>query len=309
MPSRHLLPAVLFLYVLGWCAATAQPPDSPTPPRPEIIDVKVTGAGLPVVFIPGLATPGSIWDDAVARFRTSHTCYVVSIAGFGGQPPVPKTEHFLADVRDAIIGYLRARKIEHPVIVGHSIGGVLALDIGSTDPDLPGGLVIVDSLPYLAAYLSQGTETPVSVRVKAMAAGASLAAETPTQFANSQKQLVGSMVTDPTKAGALAVQMGRSDPATTGQAFTERMSHDLRPGLSAIKCPVLVLVALGDKIGGSMKAADMQAAYHAQYANLPQAKFQFFDQSRHFIMLDDPEGFKDALAPALGRTATVGLIP
>ena len=316
MPSRHLIPAVLLLYVLGRCAATAQPPASPTPPGPEIIDVQVTGTGLPGGVktrggpprrgwerprFPGLATPGSVWNDTVARFRASRTCYVVSIAGFGGLPPVPKTEHFLAAVRDAVIGYLRARKIEHPVIVGHSIGGVLALDIGSADPDLPGGLVIVDSLPYLAALLGQGVETPMSVRVKAMAAGASLAAETPTEFANSQKQLVGSMVTDPAKAGALAAQMGRSDPATAGQAVSERMSRDLRPELGAIKCPVLVLAALGDKIGGGLKPADVQAAYHAQYANLPQARFQFFERSRHFIMLDDPQGFGDALAHALAR--------
>ena len=307
MPSRHFISVVFFLYVLGRCAATAQPPDPPTPPIPEIINVQVTGTGQPVVFIPGLATPGSVWDDTVARFRASHTCYVVSIAGFGGLPPVPKREHFLPAVRDAIISYLRARKIERPVIVGHSVGGVLALDIGSTDPDLPGGLVIVDSLPYLAALLSQGVETPASVRVKATAVGAALAAQTPTQFAESQIQLVGSMVTDPAKAGALAAQMGKSDPATTGQAVTERMSRDLRPELSAIKCPVLVLAALGDTIGGNMKIADLQAAYHAQYANLPQAKFQFFERSRHFIMLDDPPGFDDALATALTHTETAGL--
>ena len=300
MPGRHLIPVVVFLYTLVLCTATAETPALVTPPA-SLIDVQVTGTGFPVVFIPGLASPGSVWDDTVAHFRMSHTCYVVSVAGFGGLPPVPKREHFLADVRDAIIGYLRARKVVHPVIVGHSLGGMLALDIGSADPDLPGGLVIVDSLPFLAVLLSQDTDTPAKARVLASAAGAATAAQSSQQFAATEKQIVSSMVTDPAKAAALGEQMGKSDPATTGQAITERMSRDARPELSAIKCPVLVLAALADRTGGNVKAADFQAAYHTQYANLPQAKFRFFDQSRHFIMIDDPTGFDDALSTALPR--------
>ena len=298
MPSRRLLAVVLFLSASGWCNAVAQIAAAASPAAP-LIDVKITGKGLPVVFIPGLATPGSVWDDTVTHFQASHTCYVVSVAGFGGLPPVPKREHFLADVRDAIISYLRAQKVEHPVIVGHSLGGMLALEIGSAAPDLPGGLVIVDSLPFLAVLLSQSADTPAKARVLASATGTATAAQSPRQFAETEKQIVSSMVTDPAKAAALAEQMGRSDPATTGQAIIERMSQDARPELSAIKCPVLVLAALADKTGLNMQAADFQAAYHAQYANLPQAKFKFFEQSRHFIMIDDPKGFDEALATAL----------
>ena len=107
------------------------------------------------------------------------------------------------------------------------------------------------------------------------------------------------MVTDPARAAALAEQMGKSDPAVTGQAITERMSQDARSELGAIKCPVLVLVALADKTGPNLKAADFRAAYLAQYTNLPQAKFKFFEQSRHFIMIDDPKGFEYALSTML----------
>ena len=168
-------------------------------------------------------------------------------------------------------------------------------------PDLPGGLVIVDSLPFLAVLLSQNVDTPAKARVLASATGAATAAQSPRQFAESEKQIVSSMVTDPAKAAALAEQMGKSDPATTGQAIIERMSQDARPELSAVKCPVLVLAALADKTGPGVKADDFRAAYYAQYANLPQAKFKFFEQARHFIMVDDPKGFDDALSEALPR--------
>ena len=298
MPSRPLLAAILFLCALGGSAAAEQTAATPTPSA-SLIDVKVTGHGLPVVFIPGLATPGSIWDDTVAHFQTSHTCYVVTIAGFGGLPPVAKREHLLADVRDAIIDYLHGRNIKQAVIVGHSLGGVLALEIGIKAPDLPGGLVIVDSLPFLAALMGPGVDTAADAQAMAAPVGAALSAQKPAEFADGQKRFIDGMVTDPAKAAALAAQTGRSDPATTGQAMAELMSRDLRTELTAIKCPVLVLGALADKTGGNMKAADVEAAYRTQYANLPQAKFMFFGQARHFIMVDDPQGFDGALATAL----------
>ena len=298
MPSRRFLAVVLFFAAPGWGRALAQTAAAP-PPATALIDVQVTGTGWPVVFIPGLATPGSVWDDTVAHFQASHTCYVVTVAGFGGLPPVPKREHFLADVRDAVIGYLRAQKVERPVIVGHSLGGLLALEIGSAAPDLPGGLVIVDSLPFLAALTGQGIDTAAQAQAMIAPMGVAMAAQKPAQFAEGQKQFIGAMVTDPAKAAALAAQTGKSDPATTGQAMAELMGRDLRPLLGTIKCPVLVLGALADKTHGNTKAADVEAAYRRQYANLPQAKFKFFAQSRHFIMIDDPRGFDDALSESL----------
>ena len=302
MPTRCFLAVVLFFSVPGWGSALAQTAAVP-PPAASLIDVKVVGTGLPVVFIPGLATPGSVWDETVARFQASHTCYVVTLAGFGGLPPVPKREHFLADMRDAIIGYLRARKVAHPVIVGHSLGGVLALEIGIKAPDLPGGLVIVDSLPFLASLMGQGIDTAAQAQAMIAPAGAAMAAQTPTQFAEGQKQFIGGMVTDPAKAAALAAQTGKSDPATTGQAMAELMGRDLRPELGTIRCPVLVLGALADKTSGPTKAAEekIEALYRAQYTNLPQAQFEFFPQARHFIMVDDPKGFAEALSKALPR--------
>ena len=53
---------------------------------PKVIDVKVTGHGQPVILIPGLATPGAVWDDTVKHLQDKYECHVVTIAGFGGMP-------------------------------------------------------------------------------------------------------------------------------------------------------------------------------------------------------------------------------
>src|SRR5271170_4530082 len=50
--------------------------------------VSKTGQGSPLIFIPGLDCSGEVWKDAVAHFSSGHTCYVLTLPGFAGQPPV-----------------------------------------------------------------------------------------------------------------------------------------------------------------------------------------------------------------------------
>lgn len=290
MTSLRTFSLAAFLCFLAAAGTTlAQAASTP------LIDVQVSGAGTPaIVFIPGLATPGAIWNDTVARFQGSHACHVVTLAGFGGKPPV-KTEHFLDDATDQIIAYIRAQKLEKPVIVGHSLGGVLSMEIAIKAPDLSGRLVIVDSLPFLAATMAPGVNSATDAATLADNYRRLLAAETPAQFAASQKQFLATLVTAPPAVEKVATLTGESDPVTTGQAMAELLADDLRPRLVGIKCPVLVLASLvvGLEIGYPREMAE--GIYRRQYANLAQARFEFFEHARHFIMVDDPGRFDTVL--------------
>lgn len=50
-----------------------------------------------------------------------------------------------------MISYIRANKLQKPIIMGHSLGGFMALWIASAEPDLVGDIIAVDSLPFLGA--------------------------------------------------------------------------------------------------------------------------------------------------------------
>jgi len=56
-------------------------------------------------------------------------------------------------VRDGLADYIRKNKLEKPVIVGHSLGGFLALALAAKYPNLPGKLVIVDAYPFFGGSL------------------------------------------------------------------------------------------------------------------------------------------------------------
>jgi N-formylmaleamate deformylase len=261
---------------------------------PKVIDVKVTGHGKPVILIPGLATPGAVWDDTVKHLQDNFQCHVVTIAGFGGLAPV-KSDHLLDDVRDQLIAYIRAQKLEKATIIGHSLGGNVAIDLAEHAPELPGDIVVLDSLPFLAAVMMPGVTDAAGAKKAAAAMRATIGDRTPEQFAKYQLEVsIPAMVTRPDDVKRIAEMCGKSDPATTGQAMSELLGSDLRSDLGKIKCPILVLGALADKLQFAPRPA-LEANYKTQYTNAPQTRFEFFEKAKHFIMIDDPIGFYAAL--------------
>src|SRR6476646_5579892 len=85
---------------------------------PRSFDVKVSGKGKPIIFIPGLSSGGATWDDAVQHYKDHFECHVLSLAGFAGKPPIDAP--LLDTVASELIAYVHGKKLDHPVIIGHS---------------------------------------------------------------------------------------------------------------------------------------------------------------------------------------------
>ena len=144
-------------------------PAHAAPAAPKSFAVEVSGKGPPVILIPGLACNGSVWASTVARYRDRHEMHVLSLAGFGGQPALGDgNEPLLPTVRAELAAYIREHKLQKPIVVGHSLGGFLALWLAASEPDLLGGIVVVDSLPYLPAAMDT-TATVEKIRPRAEA--------------------------------------------------------------------------------------------------------------------------------------------
>jgi pimeloyl-ACP methyl ester carboxylesterase len=289
-----------FAVALAACGGGSSAPKAPivAATKPTAFSVQVSGAGRPVIFIPGFACAGSVWDATVAHLGGKVQAHVLTLAGFAGQPaPADKTA-VLPVVHEQLVEYIRANKLDKPIIVGHSMGGFLALWLASTNSADIGGVIDVDGLPFFASVMDPKA-TEASVAASAKEQGDKMAAMTQEQFAAQTKGFLGAMITDPATAERVVAEAGKSDPQTSGVAFREMIGKDLRPGLANITTKVTVVAATNQ--GPDVTREGLEAAWHAQVDAIKGVEIKFVENARHFVMLDQPEAFFAIVDAALAR--------
>lgn len=259
--------------------------------KPASFKVEVIGQGKPMILIPGLASSGDVWESTVARYKNKYQCHVLTLAGFAGQPPIGAP--FLETVRLDLAKYIHDKKLKKPIIIGHSLGGFLALWLASKEPDLVGKLIIVDSLPFLpAAQQPNATVETIKPQAEKMRQGiiAQAGAQTSEQRRQSQLAILQTMISDSAKIKLAAKWSETSDPETIAQGFYELFTTDLRSDLANIKAPTLVI---GTWVAYRQYATReiVERNFRDQYAKLPDYKFVMADKAKHFVMFDDPDFF------------------
>lgn len=254
--------------------------------EPTSFSVVVKGSGRPMILIPGLSSPGSVWDSTVAHYSDRYQTHTLTLAGFAGSKPIAAP--FLPTVRAELADYIRTNKLEKPVLIGHSLGGFLSFWLASTEPHLVGKVVSVDGLPALGAMMNPDV-TPEQLAQQADGMHMMLAAQSAEQFAAQTKLSMAGMITRPEENESIITAAVKSDPAAVAQAVKELMATDLRKEVKKIKSPVLLMAASAGM--PEAYASTVKDRYEAQIAAIPNHEVVVAAGARHFIMLDDPQFF------------------
>lgn len=268
--------------------------DVPTSFETERIVIKSgPKAGIDVILLPGLATPGAVWDRLVSDLEGRATLHIVDVKGFGsGDGATNAKGGIMKGVLADITVFIDERGLQKPALIGHSLGGTLALQAGIETPDLFGKLMIVDALPFVAllfdpqATVESVASQAASIRDQMASAPAGVNAEqTAERYAidDDAKQQIADWIAD-------------SDPTTVAQAFYEDMQTDLRPKLSEIEPPVTLVVPVPPEA----EDQNFPQQYKALYSEVPELKVVSIEDARHFVMLDQPEEMTAAVEKFLG---------
>jgi pimeloyl-ACP methyl ester carboxylesterase len=255
---------------------------------------KKTGSrGRPLILIPGLASGGWVWQETVRAFSRDHAVYVLTLPGFDGRPAAPANA--FASARGAVVKLVEQKRLDKPVIVGHSLGATLALAVAEDRPAQIGGIVAIDGLPVMP-----GTDAlPSSERSRyAQGMKARMAGMNPTLFASQQQAYMRTIgAVDMGKADDIALLTGRSDPASVGQYAADVLELDLRPGLKNIQAPVLVIAPFFEPDGAQQGLnADAKADYYRSLmTGTPKVEVVTVAPARHFAMIDQPQQVNDAI--------------
>jgi pimeloyl-ACP methyl ester carboxylesterase len=261
------------------CAHTRAPAPVLAPVVPRSFRVQVTGVGKPMLLIPGLTCSGDVWDDTVAHYKDRYQIHVLTLAGFAGLPAVQPP--FMDTVRRDVIAYIAEQQLDHPVLVGHSLGGFLAFWVAATAPDRVGAVVAVDGVPFLPA-LFKDNATAENSRAGADRVRASVAGLSSEQFAAQNHATLVAWIKDPKQVERVAARSAKSDPTAVAEAMFELMTTDLRPIVATLTVPALLVAASGDE----PDTTAVIARYESQIASMPHHR-TVAAPTRHFVMLDD----------------------
>jgi N-formylmaleamate deformylase len=230
---NRLIPAVVLLLTAA-----------PLPAADYPFQVKVVGQGRPMILIPGLACSGEVWDSTVAHFKDRHECHVLTLAGFAGVPPVKMEKGFFDTMIAGIVSYAGDKKLDRPVIVGHSLGATLALRTAAAAPDRFGGVVMVDGFPASGAVFMPDAP-PAEWAKYGTARRDEFAKAGREDFLKQVRALFGQML-DGEKLDTAMKWVAAGDQATVAKSMGELLGYDARPDVAKVRGPVLVLGAFHD---------------------------------------------------------------
>ncbi len=252
------------------------------------LSVEVLGAGPDVIFIPGYASSREVWRAEAERLSATHRVHMVQLAGFAGEPWVHGDGPFVQPVIDELARYIDEAGLQDPAIIGHSMGGMSALMLAQQYPALVGKVMSVDSLPFFSALFGPQVTVDTARPFAEQAAAATLSADD-ASFRAGQVQGAAGYVNDPATQAAMVEWGMASDRQALATAIREVMLTDLRPALPAMTTPVWAVYAADADGGASPAMAD--ALWQREYATLPGVELIRVDDSRHFIMADQPQRF------------------
>ncbi|HEX8299210.1 MAG TPA: alpha/beta hydrolase [Rubricoccaceae bacterium] len=138
-------------------ARIARRVDRALPPQGQFLDVGGArlhyideGSGPPVVLINGLGGHArNFTHSLVARLSGAFRVVVVERPGSGHSMRPRGASAALGAQADTVAEFIRKLGLERPLVVGHSLGGAVALTLAVRHPDLVGGLALVSPLTHV----------------------------------------------------------------------------------------------------------------------------------------------------------------
>lgn len=162
--------------------------------------------------------------------RSSRRAVLVDLPGQGASDPVPAT-FGLAECAAAIADVVEGAGIEQAVLLGHSLGGRLAVEVAAAHPEHVAGVALVD--PVLLF--------PAPVRERAAGLASALESDGWRAALEGYFSALLSPADPPELRSRIVAELGNVDPVLGAQVMRAGMASDGSDALVRVRCPVLVM--------------------------------------------------------------------
>jgi len=235
----------------------------------------------PLVFLHGIGGAARAWHGQLDFFKHRYRTIAWDMPGYGGSAPLPTVS--IAALADALQGFLQQVRAMKPILVGHSIGGMIVQQLLAKHPRIASAIVLAQTSPAFGKPDGDWQKAFIEARLGPLDRGETLAALAPLLV----KNLVGD---DPDIGGMeLARDCMASVPEASYRAtMMSMLGFDQCNVLKDIVVPTLLLSGSKDKNAPAPMMAKM-ATY------ISSARYFELEGVGHLANLEQPGAFNAAL--------------
>ncbi|HKO69926.1 MAG TPA: alpha/beta fold hydrolase [Bradyrhizobium sp.] len=238
-------------------------------------------ASPPLVFLHGIGGAARVWKGQLDFFGERYRAIAWDMPGYGRSTPLSTVS--IATLADAFSNFLQQIGASKPILVGHSIGGMIVQQLLATRPGIARAVVLAQTSPAFGKADGDWQKEFIAARLGPLDRGETMVSLAPMLV----RELVGD---DPDREGIdLARECMAAVPASTYRAtMLALLGFDQRSALKNIAVPTLVLSGSKDKNAPAPMMAKM-ASY------IPLAKYVEIEAAGHLVNLERPGTFNAAL--------------
>lgn len=241
----------------------------------------------PVVFLHGVGGGAQLWTNQLHSFAPHYRAIALDLPGYGGSQPLPETS--MRTYAEAVAAFVEALGLREPVLVGHSIGGMIVQTYMAEALGPVRAAVLAQTTPAFGGKDPRWAEEFVAARLGPLDRGETMQSLAPT--------IAASLLGEDPHPGAfeLAKASAAAVPEETWRASVLALvGFDQRAALARIAVPTLAIAGSKDGNAPAPTVAKMAE-------KVPGAEYVCLDGIGHLAFAEAPDAFDAAVLDFLSR--------
>lgn len=221
-----------------------------------------------MVLVHGLGSNSKVWDDVAPYLGGPFNVWRFELSGHGGTAPVDQPT--VASEAERLAAFMDANGIEYPTLVGHGLGGMIALRFALDNPSRVHRLVVIDAAARQLASPAERLE---------MAAGLK------TDYDRTVAQRCLNLSPDPAITDRIIDDALRTDSASYVSLLMSTAEYDMTPDLPGLTVPLLVV---GSELMFPAEVDSRHILKHLGFDRTRSLSFKRIGNAGHYVMLERP---------------------
>ncbi|NRA03893.1 MAG: alpha/beta hydrolase [Myxococcales bacterium] len=256
--------------------------------------------GTPLLLLHGFGNDAHVWDEFAPAVASYYRTLALDQRGHGDSDRDPQRRYDSVSMARDVEAVCEALDLKRLVLVGHSMGGRVGIRFAARNPEKMAGFVIVDS----GAELDRRGTTRIRLEAEEaqqdFASPREFEALLQRNYPATRPEILKRLSHHWLRERADGRFEPKLDPAfrklpegMSREDFEKLAEHDsreLKQALKKIPCPTLVVR------GAASDVLSPEEADSIADDTLPNGSLAVVSQAGHSVMLDNPEGFLDAVA-------------